>query len=59
MHFFISITQSKTLNKLDKIVHNLSDKKNERLREMLQRGELLGVSKGIVYQIFLYLLLKN
>ena len=36
------------LKKLDKIIHNLSDKECEKLREMLKRGKLLGGSKGNV-----------
>ena len=51
--------QSKNLKKLDKIVHNLSEKENESLREMMQRGELLSGSKGNVYQVFFQFSLKN
>ena len=46
------------MNKLDKIVHNISEKEHERLREMLERGELLGGSKGNACHIFLRFLLK-
>ena len=59
VYCLICITQSKKLKKLDKIDHNLSEKKCESLREMLQREELLGGSKGNVYQAFLQFLLKN
>ena len=47
------------MKKVDKIVHNLSEKEHERFREMLQREELLGGSKGNVYQVFFQFLLKN
>ena len=40
------------LKKLDKIVQKLSEKEHERLRETLQRGELLVGSKGNAYQVF-------
>ena len=50
---------SKILKKLDKIVHNLSEKERESLKEMLQRGELLGGSKGNVYPIFLPFFIKK
>ena len=49
----------KKLKKLDKIVHNLSEKECERFMEMLQREELLGGSKGNVYQVFFQFLLKK
>ena len=51
--------QSKNLKKLDKIVHNLSEKERESLREMFQRGELLGGSKGNAYKVFFHFLLKK
>ena len=40
--------QRKKLKKLNKIVHNLSEKECERVKEMFQREELLGRSKGNV-----------
>jgi hypothetical protein len=40
------------LKKLDKIVHNLSEKERKRFIEMLQREEL-GGSKGNQHEIFL------
>ena len=43
--------QSKKLKKLEKIVHNLSEK-NVTFREILQREELLVGSKGNVYEVF-------
>ena len=51
--------QSKNLKKLDKIIHNLSEKERERFRKTLQRDELLGGSKGNVYDVFFRFLLKN
>ena len=41
--------QNKNLNKIDKIVHNLSEKDYERFMEMLQREELFDGSKGNLY----------
>ena len=43
----------KKLKKLNKIVHNISEKECEILRGMLLRRELLGGSKGNIYQAFL------
>ena len=51
--------QSKNLKKLDKIVHNLSEKECERFREMFQRNKLLDGSKGNAYDVFFQFLLKN
>ena len=51
--------QRKKLKKLDKIVHNLSQKEHESFREILQRDELLGGSKGNVYEIFFHILFKK
>lgn len=48
----------KNLKKLNKIVHNLSEKEHE-FREMLQREELLGGSKVNVYEFFFKFLLRN
>ena len=59
IYCLICVMHIKKLKKLDKIVHNLSKKECERLRKMFQRGKLLGGSKGNVYQVFFYLLLKN
>ena len=42
VYWLICVRQSKNLKKLDKIVHNLSEKDREGFREMLQREELLG-----------------
>ena len=58
MYCLICVMHSKNLKNLDKIVHNLSIKENESLNETLQRGELLGGSKGNVYQVFFQFLLK-
>ena len=51
--------QIKKLKKLDKIVHNPSEKKCERFMEIFQIEELLGWSKCNVYQVFFQFLLKN
>ena len=51
MYFLICVMQRKKLKKPDKIIHNLSEKEHENLREMLQRKELLAGSKGNVYQV--------
>ena len=59
MCFLICIIHRKKLNKLNKIVHNISEKKHERFREILQREELLGGSKGNVYQLFFEFYYKN
>jgi hypothetical protein len=59
MYCLVCIMHSKKLKKLNMIVNNLSEKECERLREMFQRGDLLGGSKGNVYQVFLWFLLKN
>ena len=59
MYCLICVMQSKKFKKLNKIVHNLSEKECESLMEMLQRGELLGRLKGNVYQFFFHFLLKK
>ena len=51
--------QNKNLKKLDNIVHNLSEKECESLREMLQRRESVDGSRGNVYQVLFNFLLKN
>lgn len=47
------------MKKFDKIVHNLSEKECDSLRKMFQRQEILGGSKGNVYQVFFQFLIKN
>ena len=59
MYYLICVMKRKKLKKLEKIVLNLSEKEHEILRETLQRGKLLGGSKGNVYQIFFLFLLKK
>ena len=53
------VMQRKNLKKLDKIIHNLSEKECDNFREMLQREELLSGSKSNVYEVFFQFLLKN
>ena len=59
MYYLICIMQRKKSKKLNKFVHNLSEKEHESLSEMFQRVELLGRSKGNVYQVFFRFLLEN
>ena len=59
MYWLICVTQRKNLKKLDKIIHNPSEKEHESLMETLQRGELLDGSKGNVYQVYYHFLLKK
>ena len=58
MYCLICVMQFFFLKKLNKIVHSLSENESETLRETLLRGELLGGSKGKVYKVFLWFLLK-
>ena len=60
VYWLICVMQSKNLKKLDKVIHNISEKESERLRETFQtRKLLLGGSKGNVYQVFFHFLLKK
>ena len=51
--------RSKNLERLYKIVCILSENKCESFREMLEREELLGGSKGNYIKFFFHFLLKN
>jgi hypothetical protein len=51
--------QRKNLKKLNKIVHNISEKEHERFREMLQREELLDGSNDNVREVFLLVFTKT
>ena len=54
--------QRKKLKRLDKIVQNLNEKEHERFREVLQKEDPLGGSKGTdhVDEVsFFHFLLKN
>ena len=48
MYLLIGVMQSKSIERLDNIFHNLSEKEHEIFMEILQKEKLLGGSKGNV-----------
>ena len=59
LYWLIHVMQRKNLTKLDKVVHNLSEKEHENSMEMLKREKLLYGSKGNVHKVLFQFLLNN